>query len=775
MTIADHERPQIGQAPDLAKAIEDYERMIGLLPPFPSDQIAAAWGNVVDKVSDVVVDGGAIAAKAIQATAEHKGLVGLVATVTFSGIGSGLLSSGAGAETPGVTTAITIKAGDTESGVAFDLAKERGQLTEPILNQIEADNPTLNPYKLPIGGKLVVPAEASPVVAPAPAAAPTPTPAPAAAPTPAPAPAPETAASATAEVTITPHMTEWSEAQAISVSTGKPFEVIFNEVRADNPSLNPTDLKIGTPMVVPAETATAAAAPTSATAAAPTPTPAPAPETAASATTEVIITPGMTEWSEALHLSDSSGQPLETVFNEVRADNPSLNPTDLKIGTELVIPELDTRLDIQPLTSAAPVSSVAKVVVKPGLTYDAVAEKAAAITGTPLPTEEAQVQAANPQPATDIQPGTTINVPASTPEQAQAIASAANSIPAAPAAPAAAPTPAPVEETPEAQTPVDTPTGFQSWDINSDIMGNSGFTAAQDDLMLDGTALEGDGGYFLGEQQATGINSNYIIAAAEVESARGTSYFAQTRHNLFGIGADTDDPDLAYSYPTDEGSIQAFGQLLTSSYISPGEEYYGGGDSLHDIYVHYSTSDTPANEAAGLAEDETIASVINANLAKLQAYEMQDTAPTTTTTTTPPPTPTTTSTTVAPTTTTTTSPDTSNNESGDSNQSPSNSSADASSNPSSETGPDQTQSNSSPNSSNDQSGNSNHGRSNSSPDASSNPSTGNGSSQSPSSSNQAAAPTNSSTPNSQASNPTNDNFGNGHRGTAHTPYDQDQN
>ena len=193
-----------------------------------------------------------------------------------------------------------------------------------------------------------------------------------------------------------------------------------------------------------------------------------------------------------------------------------------------------------------------------------------------------------------------------TPEAAQPLAPAP-----APAPKEVAPILAPAQAAPGYTIPAENaPTVFEQWNISSEVKGKSGFSAADYNKVLEGTALAGEGEAVAAVEAKYNINGLFIIAHQAVESEWGKSYFARTRNNYFGIGAYTDNPDHAFYYSSPQACLDAYATLLADSYLQPGQTYYAG-TSVHGIFVHYSTSDTPYNEIHGIAEDETIVGIIN--------------------------------------------------------------------------------------------------------------------------------------------------------------------
>jgi hypothetical protein len=187
--------------------------------------------------------------------------------------------------------------------------------------------------------------------------------------------------------------------------------------------------------------------------------------------------------------------------------------------------------------------------------------------------------------------------------------------------------------------PENTPKGYDNWDISSSILGHSGFTAADYDNMVAGTGLAGVGAAIAQAEQDTNINGLFILAHMAVESEWGRSNFAKTRDNYWGLGAYTDDPDHAFYFQSVNECLKYYTDLLIGSYLAPQDEYYGGGTTVHKIFIHYSTSDSSSQEQTDLAEDETITGIINNDFLtaakKAGAQAVAPTPPTTTTTTVP--------------------------------------------------------------------------------------------------------------------------------------------
>lgn len=62
-----------------------------------------------------------------------------------------------------------------------------------------------------------------------------------------------------------------------------------------------------------------------------------------------------------------------------------------------------------------------------------------------------------------------------------------------------------------------------------------------------------------------GIPWEAVVAQGIIESASGTSHFALTRNNFFGLGAVDSNPDAAYHYPTPEAGWKGYYDFIASN------------------------------------------------------------------------------------------------------------------------------------------------------------------------------------------------------------------
>jgi len=114
-----------------------------------------------------------------------------------------------------------------------------------------------------------------------------------------------------------------------------------------------------------------------------------------------------------------------------------------------------------------------------------------------------------------------------------------------------------------------------------------------------GTAFAGLGPTFVRAGQQHGVNPLYLVAHAIEESAFGESYLAQSRNNLFGIGAFDSDPDAAASFPSFAACIDYQAGFVRSDYLDPDGPYFDG-PTLRGMNTHYATDPHWARNIAAI-------------------------------------------------------------------------------------------------------------------------------------------------------------------------------
>lgn len=140
-----------------------------------------------------------------------------------------------------------------------------------------------------------------------------------------------------------------------------------------------------------------------------------------------------------------------------------------------------------------------------------------------------------------------------------------------------------------------------TYDINSNVLAKTGLTGTQLQEAANAVRKNGftDFQAFVDAENNYGISSLYLLAHACEESAWGTEQIAP--NNLFGFNADDSNPaGDASSFISQAACIDFVARFLKQYYLTPGGRYYDG-TTLHDIFVHYSSShDTEASTVASI-------------------------------------------------------------------------------------------------------------------------------------------------------------------------------
>lgn len=111
------------------------------------------------------------------------------------------------------------------------------------------------------------------------------------------------------------------------------------------------------------------------------------------------------------------------------------------------------------------------------------------------------------------------------------------------------------------------------------------------------SVLQNTGQYFIEAQNTYGVNAQYLVAHAIIESAWGTSYFATNRDNLFGYMAYTTNPDAAATFRSIEYDINFQAWFVRNSYLNANGSFYNGAN-LDGMNVDYATDPYWANSIA---------------------------------------------------------------------------------------------------------------------------------------------------------------------------------
>lgn len=148
-----------------------------------------------------------------------------------------------------------------------------------------------------------------------------------------------------------------------------------------------------------------------------------------------------------------------------------------------------------------------------------------------------------------------------------------------------------------------------SYSLNSSVLSKTGLAAAQLQSATNAVRHNSFNNFqaFVDAENNYGISSVYLLAHACVESAWATELIAP--NNLYGFNADDANPSGdASSFTSQAACIDFVAKFLKQFYLTPGGRYYVG-PTLHDVFVHYSSSHD--------AEANTVAEVMNMITAKI--------------------------------------------------------------------------------------------------------------------------------------------------------------
>ena len=111
------------------------------------------------------------------------------------------------------------------------------------------------------------------------------------------------------------------------------------------------------------------------------------------------------------------------------------------------------------------------------------------------------------------------------------------------------------------------------------------------------SVLQNSGQFFIEAEKAYGVNAQYLVAHAIIESNWGTSYFATNRSNLFGYQAYTTNPNAAATFRSVEYDINFQGWFVRNTYLNPSGLFYNG-PNLDGMNVDYATDPYWSNSIA---------------------------------------------------------------------------------------------------------------------------------------------------------------------------------
>ncbi len=141
------------------------------------------------------------------------------------------------------------------------------------------------------------------------------------------------------------------------------------------------------------------------------------------------------------------------------------------------------------------------------------------------------------------------------------------------------------------------------------LMASSSLTASQINAFIASNAaadsvLQNTGKYFIEAEQQFGVNAQYLLAHAIIESAWGTSNFAQNRDNLFGYEAYTTNPNAAATFRSIEYDINFQAWFVRNAYLNSSGSFFNGAN-LDGMNVDYATDPYWSNSIARIMSEIT--------------------------------------------------------------------------------------------------------------------------------------------------------------------------
>lgn len=132
------------------------------------------------------------------------------------------------------------------------------------------------------------------------------------------------------------------------------------------------------------------------------------------------------------------------------------------------------------------------------------------------------------------------------------------------------------------------PSGLSAWAIDAYLRAN-----------FSGPAIGGD---FTWVERTYGLDARAFLAQAMHESDFGSSWLAQSRHNLFGWKAYDRDPGLAQWFKTPGAGVRYVAQQLDVLYLRPTGQFYNG-PTLRGVGTYYASDPGWATKIAAIARD----------------------------------------------------------------------------------------------------------------------------------------------------------------------------
>ncbi|MFD1675685.1 peptidoglycan-binding protein [Alicyclobacillus fodiniaquatilis] len=137
--------------------------------------------------------------------------------------------------------------------------------------------------------------------------------------------------------------------------------------------------------------------------------------------------------------------------------------------------------------------------------------------------------------------------------------------------------------------------------------------------------MNGLGESFMEAQSTYGVDANYLVSHAILESYWGQSQIALAKNNLFGYGAYDSNPGSdAGLFPSNDYAIRFQAWEVRNNYLNPGGSEYVS-PTLNGMNVHYATDPQWATSIGGLMSQ--FATSVGSSVSDYQQYSANDNAP----------------------------------------------------------------------------------------------------------------------------------------------------
>ncbi|GMA57644.1 hypothetical protein GCM10025858_21470 [Alicyclobacillus sacchari] len=167
---------------------------------------------------------------------------------------------------------------------------------------------------------------------------------------------------------------------------------------------------------------------------------------------------------------------------------------------------------------------------------------------------------------------------------------------------------------------------FTNVDLRFPAPSNINISSINSYLLANDSPLNGLGASFMDAQNTYGVDANYLVSHAILESYWGQSQIALAKNNLFGYGAYDSNPGTdAGVFPSDDYAIRFEAWEVRNNYLNPGGSEYVS-PTLTGMNVNYATDKQWASGIGSLMTQ--FASSVGSSVSAYQQYSPQNVAPT---------------------------------------------------------------------------------------------------------------------------------------------------